>query len=369
MIPLGPDAVRSAQPLLPVQFEPRQVYVQAPVAKQLGLVDGQVVQATASVQPDQLHLNLNIKGQVFQFPLSPYIKDGDMAQLRAQMLANGQWTLQLLHTGRFAGAQLEAALQAMLPTRARALLFQPSGFANWLSLLEPGVMASMLPNEAGSALSQILRQQRLSMSGLQPQVLKRAMAPQLRVPEARLAQSEPVSVSEAKVLLRWVLAERERAGLDESEATQTLRMALDEVEAAQVKASQEWQRGELNLAFVLPFADSAPVEFHIERKATRAGQPPQPFIINMHTQNASLGEVWLKTTITPQEAQPQIDLTMWAIREDVAALAMRQSPALVDEIENAGLRMGGFQVFNGPRPDVQPEPSRTHSGLLVDARA
>ena len=368
MIPLGPDGVRSVQPLLPVQFEPRQVYVQAPIAKQLGLVDGQVVQASASVQPDQLHLN--IKGQVFQFPLSPYIKDGDMAQLRVQMLANGQWTLQLLHTGRFAGAHFEAALQAMVPTRVRTLLFQPSGFANWLSLLEPGVMASLVPSESASQLSQIWRQQRLAMSGLQPQMLKRAITPQLRSPEASLAQSEPVSVGEAKVLLRWILAERERAGLDESDATQTLRMALDEVEASQVKASQDWQRGELNLAFVLPFADSAPVEFHIERKAQRQGQPAQPLIINMHTQNVSLGEVWLKTTITTQtSAQPQIDLTMWAVREDVAALAMRQSQALVDEIENAGLVMGGFQVFNGVRPDAQPQPAAEHSGLLVDARA
>jgi len=364
---LGPEGIHSMQPMLPVQLEMRQVYVQAPVAKQLGLVDGQVVQALASVKPDQLELNF--KGQFFQIPLSPYIKDGDMVQLRAQMLANGQWALQLLHTGRFAGAHMEQLAQTLNPMRLRTLLLQPSGFSNWLSLLEPGVLASMAPPESAASLAQMLRQQRLFMAGLQPQTLKRWLMPQLRSPEARLGQAQSVAVDEPKTLLRWLLAERERAGLDDSDATQTLRMALDEVEASQVKASQDWQRGDLNLAFVLPFADSAPVEFHIERKATRAGQPPQPFIINMHTQNASLGEVWLKTTITPQEAQPQIDLTMWAIREDVAALAMRQSPALVDEIENAGLRMGGFQVFNGPRPDVQPEPSRTHSGLLVDARA
>ena len=42
---LGPEGIHSIQPMLPVQLEVRQIYVQAPIAKQLGLVDGQVVQA------------------------------------------------------------------------------------------------------------------------------------------------------------------------------------------------------------------------------------------------------------------------------------------------------------------------------------
>ena len=363
---LGPEGIHSMQPVLPVQLELRQVYVQAPVAKQLGLMDGQVVQALASVQPDQLQLN--IKGQIFQMPLHPYIKDGDMTQLRAQMLANGQWTLQLLHTGRFAGAHMAQAQQALSPMRLRTLLFQPSGFANWLSLLEPGVLASMAPAESALSLAQLMRQQRLYMSGLQPQTLKRWMMPQLQVSEGRLAQGESVGIDEPKTLLRWLLAEREKADLDETEATQTLRMALDEVEGTQVKAAQDWQRGEINLALVIPFADASPVELHIEREAHKQGQPTSPLIINMHTNSPSLGEVWLKTTITSQTQRRQIDLTMWALRGDVAALAMGQTQALIDELENSGLVMGGFQVFNGPRPDVQSAPAPEH-GLLVDARA
>ncbi|MEY4363194.1 MAG: hypothetical protein RLZZ24_546 [Pseudomonadota bacterium] len=364
---LGPEGIHSIQPMLPVQLEVRQIYVQAPIAKQLGLVDGQVVQALVAAQPDQLHLNL--KGHIFQMPLSPYIKDGDMAQLRAQMLANGEWSLQLLHSGRFAGPEQQQAAQALNPTRLRALLFQPSGFANWLSLLEPGAMAALAPPESRATLQTLLRQQRLFMSSLQPQTLKRWMMPHLRPSEARLAQEQPVQLDEPKTLLRWLLAERDNAQMDDAPTTQALRAALDEVESSQVKASQDWQRGDINLNLVLPFADAAPMEMHIEREAQRPGQPPNPLIINMHTQSQSLGEVWLKTTITPQAAHRQIDLTMWALRSDVAALAMSQTTALTDELENAGLVMGGFQVFNGARPDVRSAPAPSAHGILVDARA
>ena len=356
---LGPEGIHSIQPMLPVQLEARQIYVQAAIARQLGLADGQVVQAMVSAQPD--HLNLNIKGQVFQIPLSPYIKDGDMAQLRAQMLANGEWTLQLLHPGRFAGAVLQQAAQMMLsPTRLRTLLYQPTGFANWLSLLEPGVMASLAPPESAPTLQNMLRQQRLYMSGLQPNMLKRWL---------RLAQEQPVQLDEPKTLLRWLLAQREQAGLEDSEATQTLRMALDEVESSQVKAAQEWQRGDLNVALVIPFADASPLEMQIEREANKPGQPPNPLIINMHTRSHSLGEVWLKTTITSQSQHRQIDLTMWAVRGDVAAMAMQHAQALTDELENAGLVMGGFQVFNGVRPEAAAPSTPAQHGMVVDTHA
>ena len=70
-------------------------------AAELGLRDGQVVQATATVVNHQLKLVLN--DHIFNLPLQPYIKEGDLVQLRAQLLPAGKWALQLLHTGNFAG--------------------------------------------------------------------------------------------------------------------------------------------------------------------------------------------------------------------------------------------------------------------------
>ena len=366
MTPLGPGGIQSLQAPLPVQLEVRQVYVQAPVARQLGLVDGQVVQALVSAQPD--HLQLQLKGQIFQMPLLPYIKDGDMTQLRAQMLATGDWALQLLHTGSFAGADLPQTAHAR-PTRWQALLFQPGGFANWLELLSPSTLTRNLPAQALPELQSLWQQQRLFMSGLQANALKRWLMPQLRSVEGRLARSESVDVDEPRSLLRRLLQQLEGRDGTDGEVTSTARQALDEVESAQVKAAQAWLQGDIDLALVLPFADGPPVDLHIEREAARPGQPKNPLIINMHTDTPSLGEVWLKTTIQMQSQRHHIDLTMWAVRPEVAALAMRNAAALTDELEEAGLQPGSFQVFNAARPDTRHARANAEHGVLIDTQA
>ena len=366
MTPLGPGGIQSLQAPLPVQLEVRQVYVQAPVARQLGLVDGQVVQALVAAQSD--HLQLQLKGQIFQMPLLPYIKDGDMAQLRAQMLATGDWSLQLLHTGSFAGADLPQTGNAR-PTRWQTLLFQPGGFANWLDLLSPQALARSVPAQALPELQSLWQQQRLLMAGLQPNTLKRWLMPQLRSVEGRLSRSESVDVDEPRGLLRRFLQQLESHDAADSEVAHLTRQALDEVESAQVKAAQAWTQGHIDLALVLPFADGAPVALHLEREATRPGQPKNPLIINMHTDTPSLGEVWLKTTILMQSQRHHIDLTMWAVRPEVAALAMRNAAALTDELEAAGLEPGSFQVFNAPRPDTRRERASAEHGVLIDTQA
>lgn len=367
MTPLGPGGIQSLQAPLPVQLEVRQIYVQAPVARQLGLVDGQVVQALAAAQPD--HLQLQLKGQIFQTPLLPYIKDGDLAQLRTQMLANGDWVLQLLHTGSFAGADVPQQANAR-PSRWQTLLFQPGGFANWLELLSPLALARSMPASALPELQSLWQQQRLFMAGLQPNALKRWLLPQLRSVEGRLARSESVDADEPRVLLRHLLQQlATQDAEDAAEVTQLAQRALDEVESAQVKAAQAWTQGHLDLALVIPFADGAPVSLHIEREAARAGQPKNPLVINMHTDTPSLGEVWLKTTILLQSQRHHIDLTMWAVRPEVAALAMRNAVALTDELEEAGLQPGSFQVFNARRPDTRAARASAAHGVLIDTQA
>ncbi len=372
---VGPEGVHQIQALPPAQLELRQIYVATPVAKQLGLHDGQVVQASVEVLHDSV--KFNVGSQVFNTPLLPYIKNGDLAQLRAQLLPSGKWVLQLLHTGAFAGpdgATGAAPLNAShLPSRLNTLLFQPSGMANMLALLQPGVLESLVPVSDALGLKQRLQAQRLHMGSLQPQTLKRWFSALTQSGEANLADGEPVG-ADPKVLLRLLLGERERAGLQSTQEHQALSHALDEVEAAQVQTVQDWQRGDLQLTFVLPFKDAHPVQFHIERKGSKPGQPKNPWVVNMHTDSPSLGEVWLKTTISEVNSKAnvptsKIDLAMWALRSDVAAQARFNADELTDELENAGLVMGSFQVFNAPRPDGQPKRHVPDHGALVDTQA
>ncbi len=86
---LGPEGVHAVPRVAPIHLEMRTAYVEAPVARQLGLHDGQVVQATATVVNHQLKLVLN--DHIFNLPLQPYIKEGDIMQLRAQLLPAGKW--------------------------------------------------------------------------------------------------------------------------------------------------------------------------------------------------------------------------------------------------------------------------------------
>ena len=358
---LGPEGVHAITRAAPVHMDMRIAYVEASVARQLGLHDGQVVQATATVVNNQLKLALN--EHIFNLPLQPYIKEGDMVQLRAQLLPAGKWALQLLHTGNFAGPE---ALPTGMPTRLNTLLFQPPGFANLLALLRPGVLEGLVPpvQDAGE-LKKRIQGQRLNMGSLQPQALKRFILGHTKTSEASLADGEPV-VDSTKVLLRLLMAERERVEDQDSVDTQdSLKHALDELEAAQVQSSQTVNKGDLHFGLVIPFRDADPVELHFEQKGNKPGQHKNPLVVNMHTDSRVLGEVWLKTSISHNA---QVDLTMWALRKDVADLAKFNATDLTDELEGAGLHMGSFQVYNAPRPDgVEDHPPPEH-GSLIDTR-
>jgi hypothetical protein len=357
---LGPEGISPVARIAPIHPEMRAVYVEAPVARQLGLHDGQIVQTVAAMRNDQLKLVLNEHS--FNVPLFPYIKEGDLVQLRAQLLPTGKWALQLLHTGSFAGP--EAPPQGM-PTRLNTLLFQPAGFTSLMSLLRPGVLEAMLgPVQDAGEIKKRINAQRLNMGSLQPQALKRFVLGHLKTTESSLADGEPVA-DNTKVMLRLLMAERERIEEQDSDSDQTLRHALDELEGAQVQSAQNLHKGDMNLALVIPFRDADPVELHFEQKGNKPGQPKNPLVVNMHTQSRVLGEVWLKTTISNSS---QVDLTMWALRKDVADLAKFNATELTDELESAGLHMGSFQVYNAPRPEGIEEHPPTEHGSVVDTR-
>ena len=358
---LGPEGVHQIARVSPVHLEMRQIYVEAPVARHLGLHDGQVVQAVAALRQDQLKLVLN--EHVFNLPLSPYIKEGDMVQLRAQLLPTGQWALQLLHSGHFAGH--DPLAPATSPSRLNSLLFQPEGFANWLNLLKPGVLEALLPAGENSSLLERFLGQRLNMASLQGPSLKRWVLKHTKSGEANLAEGLPAD-DDPKALLRLLMnASANEDAQEASAAKDTLQHALDELEGAQIKALQDLHKGDLNFSLVIPFKDAEPIELQFERQGNKPGQPKNPLVVNIHTVSQSLGEVWLKTTIR-QDAQ--VDLTMWALKPEVAALARFNASELTYELEFAGLVMGSFQVFNARRPDNQPVREPVNHGALVDTR-
>ena len=72
---LGPDIVSASSRVPVVQMDARPLWVQTPVAQQLGLRDGQIIQAVAEVRDQRVRLWL--KDFFFELPNGWVLKDGE----------------------------------------------------------------------------------------------------------------------------------------------------------------------------------------------------------------------------------------------------------------------------------------------------
>jgi hypothetical protein len=359
------DSITPASRISPVFVELRPVLVQAPVARELGLQDTQVVQATVESRQGQLKLVLD--GKTLNAPLAGFLKEGDKVAFKTQIGANGQVSLAFMSVIPPAQTMLQERMQ--LPTVVNTLLHLPATFINWMRLVSPGVLQSMLP-ALSAMLSQSMAGNQLSMANLKPQTLKDWVMKGTRSTESALIKGESVD-GDLKVLLRSLLASDDDGSSSghsqqQDDPREILHQAINEIESSQLKAVQDWQQGDVNISLVIPFKDAHPVQVQFEKRRNKPGQPPNPFVVNMHTDSPDLGEVWLKSCVAG--GKHQIDLTMWAVRSDTAQKAMLNASELTYEIESAGLRMGSFQVFNAPRPAVQVTTDEPNAGSVIDTK-
>ena len=362
---LGPESIYAVPRITPINWDSRNIYVQEPVAKELDLHDGQVVQATVSIQNDQA--KLLIQGHALNVPLFPYIKNGDLVQLRAHLLPKGLWVLELLHTGTFAGTALPV-LNVDQNIRAKSLNLLPESFSTWINLLVPKFIESLIPNGSNDQLKNTFLALYLNQANLKPQILKSWFEKQFRSSEFKLLNELPVEIG-PKELLRLLILERAKSGIKDVDIDQQLSSAIDELESSQLKSVQDLVHGDLSMSFVIPFTDAEPVVIHFEKKGQQNNQKKSPFLINIYTNTKRLGEVWLKTAVlNDEENLPQVDITMWAVRQDIARMADLNSPELGYELESAGLEMHSFKVFNARRPDVDKQPlvDSGDSGAIID---
>ena len=152
---LGPDIVSASTRVSPVQQEMRNLWVQTPVAQQLGLRDGQIVQATVEVQNQRVRLFL--KEFSFELPNGWVLKDGDKPFLRVSNNGAGGWgfLIQAYASGQTPGANaatagfgmnnpagLNSPLQSSLNTNLGLLLTQPGGFESFSRLLNNPALTS-----------------------------------------------------------------------------------------------------------------------------------------------------------------------------------------------------------------------------------
>lgn len=373
---LGPDMISASSRVPAVQMEARPLWVQTPVAQQLGLRDGQIVQAVAEVRDQRIRLWL--KDFSFELPNGWVLKEGDKPFLRVsqnasgwgfliQAYPNGQTSSATPASAAFGLNQQAGILQMRGNTTLGMLLTQPGGFESFTRLISNLGMGLLRGQSEFSDMVKRLLQQRTSLAQMNPTTLKRLVSAQAQSVENLLAQGLPAQ-DDPKSAIKQIMARLQQETIEdtEKEDTSELEQAVRELESAQVQSAQKWLNAELSLHVVLPFVDHEPVDLHFQKPARKPNQEEPPLTVDIHSRSSSLGEIWLNTTITQGTG---VDLVMWALRGEVAGMAQQRAGELGLELGAAGLNLQSFQIFNAPRPLVRTVESAGTRGSVIDTRA
>ena len=344
----GAEALVAPGRIHPIFLEGKLLPLQGSPAAELGLKDGQVIQATVSSQNGQPMLVL--QGRNLPLPGLQPSQVGESIWLRAQ------------------GGTLVPVNAQPLVSRIASLLYRPSVNTELSQLFQPGTLDELLSKVQRPDLQAQWRGMQLSMAQLTPAALRQAMMGAMGA-EIWLARGMQPPVQDTKQLLRKLIAEiNVSSNVDEGVdggVIEKLTQAVDDIEASQVQAVQAQAQQEVLFSMTLPFADSNPVELTVRRGPRQDGEQPV-LTVNVHSKTEELGPVWLKTQL--MNAQ-QIELTMWAENEAVVTQARARSYLLGDELRAAGLNMRAFSVVHGARPSEVSDWTPSGRGLVVDVSA
>lgn len=338
-------------------------------AAELGLRDGQVVQGTVESKLDALRLNLQgtQSGDFIDLPndlpASLRMASGDSALFKVQVLANGHILLRPLQAAP-ARAPSATTATAPLPGRTEQLGFRPPDMQALGQLLRPGVMESLLQGLSASApelgaLQQWLKL-RPSMAQLTPEKLQQAMRQSGFMTEHVLTQGLGLGLIDLKSVLRQLL----RNGTS-TDKDSLLSDSLDDIESRQLQANESLTGREWVFSMMLPFSDAEPVDLRLVRGRHQHGQDKPPLVIHLHTRNRDLGEVWLQTRISHES---DVDMVMWAEREDVVSRAQALASNLEQELDSAGLHMTRLQIIHGQGPQAPTPFATPEMGSLLDVQ-
>lgn len=345
-----------------IYLEGRLPVVVAAVARELGLRDGQVIEAKA--RPHGAGWSLQLPGQVLEWPhplpASGRQASGDTLLFRVQLQADGSVLLKPVSP-----APLEAASPPLLPDRNLQLTHRPPDPAALTQLLQPASLDQLLQQartlapELAAGLQMWMRL-RPSMAQLTPARLQQLLMQGGWMTEALLAQGQGAGLVDLKSALRSLLR---GLGHGATETRILLQDALDDIEARQLQASDTASGKEWAISMVLPFVDASPVQVRLTWQRAQDDVPSR-FTLQLHTASAELGDLWLQSQISDLS---EVELVMWADRDDVARRAQARSASLAEELDSAGLHMTRLQVIHGRRPESTDRPWRPPaSGSMVD---
>ena len=362
----GPDSTLLISRVNPIFAESRFTLplVEASTARQLGLMDGQVVQALVQARADQLGLLL--RGRLLDLAMASDWEAGQNLTFRVQANPNGSMTLHPIAHASAATAAAATPAQPLI-SRLENLLFHPSAAPDLQALFKPGVLDALLSRLMRPDLQAQWQAMRPSMAQISPEAIRLALVAAMGS-EAALARGQLTPGQDPKQLLHKLLLELGRADRLSEQDRDTcgqLQRAIDELESAQVHAVQSQSQDAIMFNMVLPFKDAEPVDISFQGKRALPGQP-ELLTVNIHSNSPEYGELWLKTEVHDRST---VELVMWALQSDVADQAAQGAPTLGLELQQAGLSMRSFQVIHGARPAPEPEPMPSSCGVILDLRA
>jgi len=361
-----------------IYLEGRLPVVVASIARELGLSNGQVIEAKA--QANGAGWTLQLPGQLLEWPRelpsSWRLASGDTLLFRVQLQNDGSVVLRPIATATPIAPAPAPALaptpppaevhtQPLLPDRSLQLAHRPPDPAALTQLLQPASLDQLLQQarslnpELATSLHMWMRQ-RPSMAQLTPDRIQQLLLQGGWMTEALLAQGQGAGLVDFKSTLRGLLR---ALGNSASETRAHLQDALDDIESRQLQASDRSPGKEWAISMVLPFVDASPVQVRMSWQRPE-GEQPSRFMLQLHTTSADLGDLWLQSQILNLS---EVELVMWADREDVARRAQARSASLAEELDSAGLHMSRLQVIHGRRPESTHTPwGPPASGSMVD---
>lgn len=369
---VGIEQTNLAVKPLAVATEIQPVRVAEPLARDLGLREGQIVKAMVESENGAPIMLLNERP--VRVPPGYPFQPGDAPVFRVVRTPGGL-VLQWIERGALPGTEHSAdAGGAMrldgslpppatyaLPTTILALLNRPPLAVALQALLASNPAMAGLAAAAGIGRPEVLQGSGVFPARLRPAQIRGAIERSGLFADALLAQGSPPAEGDLKTTLRRLRA----AGVGDAAMGKVVDDALHDIESSQLQALQAQQRGELYWNLMLPMPDAAPLRMSISRRAPRQEEPRPPYVVQIHSRNDRLGDLWLDVSLFDG---PRADLTMWAARPEVALMADASSEALTDELRSAGIALGRFVVNHGPRPD-EPAAAMPPAGSIISTEA
>lgn len=339
--PVAPDAL------------PASVPVRLPVAEELGLRPGQVVQALIAASGEKMALTLNNQS----IPLPPGRWTEGPAQARVVATPQGM-LLQVIPEG--ARQTAVSASGTLSPALAQTLGRVSGGSRPALaSVFSPGGALTALVAEFPQWARQLSQFQ-----GRTDQLSAAVIAGQLQrnglMLEQQLAQGIRFNQEQLKPWLRQLL----QLLPAQHRLRPVLESAVTDLDSLQLEAALQPGARDGQFAAVFVWADQPPVEVMITRREeTEENQHRVVWTVDLQTTVPALGALWLSSRYDGL----RLDLTLWAERPETVVLARANLGDLRTELLSHGLQVGEMVVLPGPRPIHPALRHATDQHLQVDA--